>query len=382
MYNRLIQLDKSTSSSFFLWGPRQAGKTTLLRQRFSDVLLIDLLKSDEFIRFSKEPWRLREELSDSGRKLVLIDEVQKVPALLDEVHWLIENKQIIFGLCGSSARKLRRGHANLLGGRALRYELRGFCAKELGRDFDLDKALNAGYLPNHYLAKQHTRLLKSYVSDYLKEEIAAEGLLRNLSAFTKFLDFAALADTNNLAYTTFARDVGVSSETIKNYYDILEDTLIGTRLEAYTKKAKRRVVKGAKFYFSDIGTVNSLSRRSKLQQGTPEYGKAFENWIHHELRCHSHYTEQDYPITYWQLPSSMEVDFILGDMEVAVEVKSSCNINSKHLKGLHSIVQDFPKIKHRIVVCQEDRPRKTEDNITILPYMEFIKRLWAGEIIN
>lgn len=229
MLERLIKFDCTRQDSFFLWGPRQSGKSTLLRQRFPDALTINLLESDTFAKYTANPERLRQELRGMERRpqRVIIDEVQKIPVLLDEVHLLIEEDQIAFGLCGSSARKLKRGHANMLGGRALRFELTGLSAAECP-DFDLTQMLNAGYLPRHYLnPKRALTYLQGYVGDYLKEEIAAEGLVRNLAAFANFLAIAALSDTEPVNFTTIARDVGVSSQTVKDHFDILTDTLIG-----------------------------------------------------------------------------------------------------------------------------------------------------------
>ena len=213
MFERALSLPDAGAETFFLWGPRQAGKSTLLRRRYPDGLWFDLLKADEFRRYVSRPELLREDLeaadADPARQVV-IDEVQKVPALLDEVHWLIENRGLRFALCGSSARKVRRGAANLLGGRALRYELRGLTAGEVGDSFDLDRALNHGYLPRIYESGQPRRLLDAYIADYLRQEVAAEGLVRNLPAFSEFLDAAALSDGEPVNYSSVARECGVS----------------------------------------------------------------------------------------------------------------------------------------------------------------------------
>jgi predicted AAA+ superfamily ATPase len=309
---------------------------------------------------------------------VVIDEVQKVPQLLDEAHWLHERRGIRLALCGSSARKVKRGQANLLGGRAVRYELLGLTALEIGREFDLDQMLNHGYLPRIYLSDEPRRLLNSYVADYLKEEVAAEGLVRTLPVFSGFLNIAALSDAEIVNFSTIARECGVSSHTVKGYFGILEDTLLGRWLPAYTRRPKRRVIGAPKFYFADAGVVNHLARRGELQRGSELYGKAFENWVFHELCAHNAYTETFATLSHWRLASGIEVDFVINDMQLAIEVKATAKITADHLKGLRSLAQDHPRIKQRVVVCLEAKSRRTEDGILILPAGDFTEQLGAG----
>jgi uncharacterized protein len=380
MYKRLLDLSQ-TRRSFFLWGQRQTGKSSLLKATFGPQNYIDLLRSDEFLAFSRSPSLLRERLAPLKKNtLVVLDEVQKIPLLLDEVHHLIEERGLRFALCGSSARKLKRGQANLLGGRALRYELFGFSAAELGRDFSLDRLLNRGYLPPFYLGDDYRLLHKSYVSDYLKEEILAEGLTRSLPVFSRFLEVAALADTETLNFSSIGRETGVSPKTAQAHYEILVDTLIGSFLPAYVKRPKRRIIQGPKFYFHDLGVVSFLARRSALEPGGQLYGKAFENWVFHELRCFLAYAQSDLALSYWKLTTAAEVDFILGDMEIAIEAKSSERITPDHLKGLRELKRDHPSVRERIVVCREPQIRVTDDGIWILPYYEFIERLWSSPL--
>ncbi|MES2615212.1 MAG: DUF4143 domain-containing protein [Bdellovibrionota bacterium] len=381
MFNRKLMLDTTSQESIFIWGPRQTGKSTLLHFIFPMATRIDLLKNNVYMKYKNNPSLLREEILLSNDSIVLVDEVQKIPELLDEVHWLIENKGVKFVLCGSSARKLKRGHANLLGGRALRYELFGLIAQEIGAEFNLEKALNHGYLPRHYLAENPKRMLQAYINDYLKEEIAAEGLVRNLPVFTRFLNAASFSDTEIINYSTIARDCGVSSPTIKEYFEILQDTLVGYILPSYAKREKRKTISNPKFYFFDVGVVNFLNKRGKIQIGTELYGKAFENWVFHELRAHSQYTDKFYDISFWRMDNGVEIDFILNDMEVALECKSSQSIKADHLKNMRVLYEEIPRVKKRIIVCMETQGRKTEDGIEILPAMEFIKKLWADEII-
>ncbi|MCC7181314.1 MAG: ATP-binding protein [Acidobacteria bacterium] len=375
MFTRALRLPPPGRETFFLWGPRLTGKTTLLREAYPDGLWIDLLKADEYRRYLERPELLREEITQGSRpSQVVIDEVQKVPALLDEVHWLHEHRKIRFALCGSSARKVRRGAANLLGGRAVRYELHGLTAAEIGSNFDLVRLLNHGYLPSFYEADRPERLAAAYVGDYLKEEVAAEGLVRNLPVFSSFLGAAALSDGDLVNFANIARECAVSGPTVKGHFGILVDTLLGRWLPAYTRRPKRRVIGAPKFYFADIGVVNHLARRGRMEPGGELFGKAFENWVFHELLAYNTYQERFADLAYWRLASGIEVDFIIGDMKVAIEAKATPRVTSDHLKGLRHLRQDHPRAR-RVVVCLEPRRRTTEDGIEILPVAAFIGEL-------
>ena len=383
MVQRALTLPARPTASFFLWGPRQAGKSTLLRDTYPDATWVDLLRTDDFVRYRTRPALLREELLDAPkRRVVVIDEVQKVPALLDEVHWLIENRRLCFALCGSSARRVKRGHANLLGGRALRYELLGFVSAELGRDFDVVRAANHGFLPRHYLSDRPGPLLRSYVNDYLKEEIAAEGLVRNLPAFAGFLAAAALSDGELVNYVNIARECGVSGPTVREHFQILVDTLLGRFLPAYTKRPKRRVIQTPKFYFADVGVVNHLARRGRLEPGAELFGKAFESWVHHELQAYRAYRDFAFELSYWRTASGIEVDFLVDDVRVAIEAKASTRIHDGHLKGLREIQREHPRVTRRIAVSLDPRARRTADGIEILPARVFAERLWADEVVG
>jgi len=370
-------------STFFLWGPRQSGKTTLLKARFPEAFRIDLLRTDERIRFEREPMRLREEVrAHSGDVRIVIDEVQKVPALLDEVHYLIQEDARTFALCGSSARKLRRTHANLLGGRALKRELLGFSANELGDDFSLERMLNNGPLPPHYLAADARELLAAYADLYLKEEILDEGLTRNLPIFSAFLRAAAIGDTEVTNFSNIGRECGVASSTVRGYYEILEDTLIGAFLPAFTRRAKRRVMHAPKFYFRDVGVVNHLVRRGTVSAGSEAFGKAFENWIFHELSVHVRSIPDPYDLSYWRLSSGIEVDFVLGDAETAIAAKGKHRLQSRDTRHLEQFRREHPEVKNLLVICLEPRARVTDNGIRVLPYRDFVKALWQGEIIS
>lgn len=378
---RKISLPDADTETYFLWGPRQSGKSTLLREVYADgVFWVDLLKSEVFRRYATRPEVLREELEQSGARFVVVDEVQKVPDLLEEIHWLHENRGVRFALCGSSARRLKRGHANLLGGRALRFELFGLSARELGDSFDLVRMLNHGTLPRIYLSEQPRRLLNAYVSDYLKEEVMAEGLVRHLPPFSSFLHAAALTDTEQVNYTSIARELGVSRETVRGYFEILEDTLIARMLPPYRKRPKRRLSLADKFYFHDVGVVNFLARRGALEIGSELLGKAFENWLFHELCCFNSYCERFAQFSFWRLSSGIEVDFIVNDLECAIECKASSRIQQSHLKGLRELAKEHPSVERRIVVCNEPISRKTADGIEILSTVDFLEELWAGNL--
>ena len=386
MYRRGLRLPPSGTESFFLWGPRQAGKSTLLRQRYPDGVWVDLLKADDFRRYATRPERLRQELEATGprgpdpSRQIVIDEIQKVPALLDEVHWLIERRGLHFVLCGSSARKVRHGAANLLGGRALRYELRGLTSGELDDAFSLDRMLNHGYLPRMYESERPHRLLDAYIADYLRQEIAAEGLVRNLPAFSDFLDAAALSDGDPVNFANIARECGVSGPTAKAHFGILTDTLLARWLPRWRRQAKRRLAGAPKLYFEDVGVVNRLARRGTVERDSDAYGKAFENWVFHELCAMTAYHETGEELSYWRLPSGIEVDFIVGDMRVAIEAKATTTVTTRHLRGLRTLVEEHPDLSARILVCLEDRPRRTHDGIDIIPADHFARRVWHEDL--
>lgn len=380
IFTRLLSLPKTPTESFFLWGPRQTGKTTLLKASYPEAHRIDLLRSDILLRFLQSPVSFREEvMALPPHRLVVVDEVQKAPPLLDEIHGLIQDTSRVFALCGSSARQLRRGHANLLGGRALRYELLGLVAEEIGMNFELDRLLNTGPLPHHYLHDDAAAAIRSYVTDYLREEILEEGLTRRLPVFSDFLRVAAIGDTEVVNLSNIARECGVSSVTVRDHYGILEDTLMGAFLPAYTVRAKRRTQHAPKFYFRDVGVVNHLARRGTILAGSELYGKAFENWVYHELSTHNHYSGVHYDMSYWRLSTGLEVDFVLGDARVAVEAKSKKRISADDLRGLRGFKQEHPEVETLLVVSLEPVARKTDSGIWILPYREFTQKLWQGE---
>ena len=378
MLPRKNNFQEAENESVFLWGARQTGKSTLLKMLFPEVRYIDLLKSDEFARYSRRPALLREELSllPEG-ELVIIDEIQKLPALLDEVHWLISNHHLRFILSGSSARKLRRSGVNLLGGRAIRKHLYPFVSAEIP-DFDLVKACNNGMLPRHYLVDNPANRLHAYVGDYLLQEIKAEALTRNLNTFTRFMEVAALSNGEILNYNNIASECGVSAPTVKEYFSILEETLVGYIIPAFTKNVKRRVTQSPKFYYFDVGVANFLLKRTALSPGSPEFGHAFEHFIIQELIAYIGYFRPLQNLSYWRTSSGYEVDAIIGNAEVAIEIKSSGEVQSHHTKGLKAFSEEFPDC--RLTLVSLDKYPHRINNIEVYPVSEFLKRLWNGDL--
>ncbi len=380
MYNRKQIFRDTSNESLFFWGARQTGKSTLLKVLFSDSLNFDLLLSDVFERLQKNPSMLREIiLANTPHKPVVIDEVQRIPALLNEVHWLIVNKNIRFILSGSSPRKILRSGANLLGGRALRYELYPLIYQEIP-DFDLLRALNHGLLPRHYLSKKPEKLISAYIGSYLQDEIMAEAKIRNIVSFSHFLEAAAFSNGEIINYTNIASECGVSAPTVKEYFQILVDTLTGRFLPSFQKKPKRRVIQAPKFYYFDIGIANYLLKRKSIEQGSETFGKAFEHFIYHEIYAHSSYSGMHYPVSYWRTTSQIEIDFVLGDHEVAIEVKATQKVNQRHLKGLKSFAEEY-KVKRLILVSNDPFTRQIGD-VMAMPWKIFLDKLWAGEIIR
>ena len=379
MYNRKQLFSGSGNESIFLWGARQTGKSTLLKSLFPNALYFDLLLSSEYKRLMEKPNILRETvLANLNTQPVIIDEIQRIPELLNEIHWLISNHGVRFILSGSSPRKILRSGANLLGGRALRYELYPLISVEIP-DFDLLRAINHGLLPRHYDAVNPQKMIAAYTGNYLRDEIVTEARIRNVGNFARFLEVAALTNGEMVNYTNIATDCGVSATTVKEYFQILEDTLIGRYLPSFQKRSKRRVITAPKFYLFDVGIVNSLLSRGKIEHGTELFGKAFEHFIYQEIYAHSRYSEKEYPIYYWRTASQLEIDFVLGDHEVAIEIKATEQAHTRHLKGLKAFAEEY-ETKKLILISNDPLPRLV-DNILILPWKVFLERLWNGEII-
>lgn len=379
MIDRIYRLNNELDSSIFLFGARQTGKSTILRQQFPGSIYIDLLDSQVKSRYERRPVLLYETLKDKAAgTIVIIDEIPEVPQLLNEVHRLISEKGLLFILCGSSARKLKRKGYNTLGGRAFPTFLFPFVSAELA-DFDIDKAVNCGMLPPHYLAQNPWRKLSAYIDVYLKEEIKEEALVRNLGAFQRFLEVAALTDGEMVNYNNIAQDCGVSAATVASYFDILEDTLVGYRLPAFTRVMKRRLVQAPRFYYFDVGIANHLLHRKDLVRGTTAYGHAFEHLVIQELYAFLHYRHSDEKLSFWRTYTGVEVDAVIGDARVAIEIKSVEEVLPRHVKGLLSFGDDYPESRRLIVSL--DPFNRSVNGIEAIYVYDFFRMLWNGEIV-
>ena len=362
--------------SFFLLGPRQTGKTTLIQHVLPDIRFYDLLDSANYLALSRNPGRLAEEIGSSVKRVV-IDEIQRLPSLLNDVQRLIETRDVKFLLTGSSARKLRRGGINLLGGRARVKYLHPLTYRELGDKFVLNQAMQRGLLPSIYFSDDPRADLESYAGLYLQQEIMAEGATRNIPAFSRFLKIAAHSNGGIVNFTNIASDAQVARTTVYEYYEILKDTLILRELPPWKKTVKRKPLASSKYYFFDVGVVSALQGRPFLP-GTPEFGEAFETFIMHELSSWSDYASGEL-LSFWRSKSGFEVDFIIGD-HTAIEVKAKENVSSQDIKSLRALREEN-KLKHFLCVCMEKRSRDV-DGIKILPYTEFLTSLWEGKIVD
>lgn len=391
MYKRELDLSSTLArKSLFLLGPRQTGKSTYLRKTYPNALYINLLKNSVYQTYSKKPQQLQETIhyfvENSPERIVIIDEIQKIPELLDEVHDLIESdKSLRFILTGSSARKLKKSGVNLLGGRASRFHFYPLCYPELGKEAfkKWQTRIQIGALPSIVDSEEPFEDLKDYVGLYLKEEVVAEGLVRSIDNFSRFLDFAALCNAEQVNFTSIGNDAQISPSTVRDYFEILGDTLIGNTLPAFLATKKRKAISTGKFYLFDCGVVNALLGRRQVAIGTPEYGKLLEQALFIELRTYLDYKKIDKNIEYWRSTSQFEVDFLVYDSLkkiVAIEVKSGSNPSKKDFKGFFALEEEF-KLARKIVVCSAETPRKTADGVEILPIEVFLRNLWAGKII-
>jgi predicted AAA+ superfamily ATPase len=358
--------------SYFLFGPRQTGKTSLIRHTMENVRIYDLLDSVDYLSLSQNPSRLMQELSPQDR-IIVIDEIQRLPNLLNEVHRIIEERGIRFLLTGSSARKLRRGGVNLLGGRARTQYQHPLTYRELKNRFDIAHVAERGMLPSIYFSDDPGADLQAYVGSYLQQEIVAEGATRNVPAFSRFLKVAALCNGRVVNFTNVANDAQVARTTVYEYFEILKDTLVLHEVPAWRKSQKRKPLASSKYYFFDVGVVAALQGR-EFRIGTPEFGEAFETFIFQELVAYRDYISGD-SVSHWRTKSGFEVDFIIGD-HTAVEVKAGKNISNQHIKALRALAEEHA-LKRYLCVCQEERPRKIE-KVSVVPFKQFLDTLWSG----
>jgi predicted AAA+ superfamily ATPase len=379
---RYLKVDLPEGQSCFLWGARKTGKSTYLKEKFPDAISINLLQADTYQKYSQNPEKLREELIAKGdNRTVILDEVQKVPLLLDEVHYLIENlKGTRFILCGSSVRKLKMTGANLLGGRAWRYLFQPLCYPEL-KELNWQKLFNHGLIPSHYLATENTdKFLASYIYDYVLPEVQYEAQLRKRDYFARFLDVVGISNGEMIVYNNIARESGVDAKTVRTYFDIMEDMYLGYHLYPFKKKVKRQIItETPKFYLFDTGLANYLRRYKFNEMIGSEAGRAFEHYVFLELMAYKNLNEKRDEISYWRTKEGYEVDFIVQDQ--AFEVKISNNINPHHIKGLLQFSEEH-NFKLNLI-CLESTKRIikiNETEITIWPIEEFLKELWAHKV--
>lgn len=376
--------------SLFFFGPRQTGKSTFLKATYPNALYIDLLKNKTYNEYLREPQLLEVDIQSYKKKtaghLIIIDEIQKLPNLLDEVHSLIESdKSLRFILTGSSARKLKRLGSNLLGGRAAWFSFYPLTFIELQHNIkfekDLERRLNHGGLPTCYSQTEAFEELKDYVGLYLKTEIQDEGLVRNIENFGRFLEASALTNAKQLNYTEIGSDAQVPPRTVQNYFQILEDTLVGFLLPAFTKTKTRKAISTAKFYLFDTGVTNSLLHRKWTESGTIEFGELFEQFIINEILAYKSYAREDWGLSYWRSTSQFEVDLILDNHQkhIAIEIKGKNKVTKKDCSGLLAFEDDI-QLYRKIIIYTGDRVRKLENGIELLPYKEFFKQLWHQKL--
>lgn len=392
-YRRYLKLKIELRQSIFLWGARKTGKSTFLKDNFPDSTYVDLLDTNLSYRYSIKPSLLRDEIlalsKDQINAPIIIDEIQKVPALLDEIHWLIENTEATFILCGSGGRRLKKEGSNLLGGRAIKYNFYPLVYPEYKEEFDLLKILNQGLIPPHFINENPRKLLQSYIDAYLANEVSLEGNVRNFPAFNRFLESTRFSCGEMLNYTNIARDVGINSKTIKEYYQILVDTLVGYLIYPYTKKINRKIILHTpKFYYFDVGLATRLSKKSYSELVGKDVGRSFENYLLMEIIAYIGLNDSDYNLFYWRTNTGIEVDFILSDglsPPIPIEIKISKNVHKTDLKSIKTFMDEH-KLSIGYVVCLEPNPRTSlvEDNkkINILPVEHFLRNLWQKEIIS
>ena len=382
MYKRALNMSRLVSNkSFFLFGPRSTGKTTLLHTQFPDSEIINLLSGAVYLSLAENPSKLHDIIREQADnpQVVIVDEIQKIPELLDEIHNLIESTQIHFILTGSSARKLKRSGVNLLAGRAWQANLFPLVSSEIN-DFDIHRYLRFGGLPQVYTSNFPEEELDAYVNTYLKEEIQAEALVQNQVSFSRFLKVAGLSNTEQLNYTNIASDTGIPASTVRSYFSILEDTFTGFLLESWQESNRRKAVATPKFYLFDTGVANFLRGSNDIREGNSEYGKVFEQFIAMELRAWLSYRRVKKTLRYWRTRSGTEVDFLVG-RDTAIEVKTAKRIQDKHLKGLRALKEE-EIFSQFILVSFDEMNRKTTDGIRILHWSRFLELLWKDDLMT
>jgi predicted AAA+ superfamily ATPase len=375
MFKRLIHINPTSKHSAFIFGPRGTGKTSWLKQHFAEALYFDLLNDDTYTEFSARPTRLNEKIPSNYQGWVIIDEVQKIPTILNEVHRLIENRNLRFILTGSSARKLRQQGINLLAGRALTYHMHPLTCRELGDAFELNRSLLYGHLPLAVTRSEAKKYLSSYVATYLREEVLQESLTRNIALFTRFLETASFSQGEVVNYTAIAREIGSNRHTVNNFFDILDDLLIAFRLPVFSKRAKRDLVTSPKFYYFDVGVFRSIRPTGPLDISAEIDGPGLETLFLQEARAYNDYFDLQFSFYYWRTRDNKEVDFVLYGNKgfLAFEIKRKTRLDNKDFKGLKAFIRDYPEATTYLIYGGQES--YYEGNIIVVPFYEALKRL-------
>lgn len=375
MYNRMLKLPLTERNSIFLFGPRGTGKTHWIKTSLPNALYLDLLEFNLYKDLLANPSRLSKMIPPNYNDWIIIDEVQRVPELLNEVHRLIEAHGYKFLLTGSSARSLKRNGVNLLAGRALRYAMHPLIIQETGKDFNLSHVLKYGLLPKTFSLTHPQKYLETYVQTYLREEVLQEGLTRNISAFSRFLEVASSSQGSIINATEISREIGIDRQVVANYFDILEDLLLSYRLNPFTKRAKRRLVTRSKFYYFDAGVYRSLRPQGPLDSAEEADGAALETLFLQSLLAVNDYLQLGYQVYFWRTATDLEVDFITYGAKGlhAFEIKRSANINLKAFRGLKAFQKDYPEAK--LFLIYGGSRHEYHDGIEIIPIEEALVSL-------
>lgn len=376
MYKRLLKKPLEHPKSFFLFGPRGTGKTSWIKEKTPNSLYLDLLETDLYIELLARPERLRKMIPENFSEWIVLDEVQKIPSLLNEVHRLIEKDHCKFILTGSSSRSLKRKGVNLLAGRALTYQMFPLTVKELGKDFNIKNSLQYGHLPSVF-SEDPKKYLESYVQTYLREEVLQEGLTRNLGAFSRFLEIASFSQGSILNITEIAREASIHRKVAESYFHILEDLLLAHRIFPFSKKAKRKTISHPKFYYFDVGVFQILRPKGPLDMKEEIDGTGLETLVFQELLAMNHYLDLGYRIYYWRTQDQKEVDFVLYGEKglLAIEVKRKEKISFQDLKNLKAFQEDYPMAK--LFLLYGGTREENEDGIRILPIEKALSSLEA-----
>lgn len=392
MYHRFLKMNLEKGVSAFLWGAPKTGKSTYLKDTYPNSVRFDFLDSQKYLEYIKSPWKLREDILKLDKALlqnpIIIDEVQKIPAIMDEIHFMIETHHLDFILCGSSFRKMRIPGVNMLGGRALVYKFYPLVYPEIKESFNLLKILQYGLIPKHYSSSNTKEKIQGYIENYLTYEVQLEAQIRDIAKFSRFFDAVAFSHGEMINYTNIARDVGVSAITVKEHYQILVDMLIGYLIHPFRKSTGRDIISATpKFYFFDVGLANCLAKRTINNLGGIEAGKALEHYMFLELHAYIQLTKSDYDINYWRTKTGIEIDFVLhikNNNLVPIEIKISNNLHKTDLKNMKIFMKEYA-IKLGYIVCMEPSSRRIilDDSSEIITYPveEFLKDLWDGKIL-